>query len=554
MSQRRPLLIVLLLSLCLGAPRPAPAQLAGVQPVVEVGANLAHNAITATQSVITAIESVLQTANMVLELTPVEEVIVGGQIAEDMALLAEIVVSAELLWYDLQSLESQITVLFGLDNAPDTRVGLDARLLEIRQFYYNSLTFAMRTQTLVMTMFRTVEHVSRLIDAVGALIGNMQVNQVLIQTRRPRSAKHSPLWKSSKRPGSGPTQWTDSPRASSWQVWTRSTSSAWKTIHATRRDRVEITTTLIDDITAAFLAALATRRDQPGGLLPGHPLPLRDDYLLQRLCHGHHARHRAWGCPGRFGRLCHGCHGLLLPDGQPLSHRPGRVGHRHPVGAGGTGGTILTVEMIQKPSFIMTEGLKAAYPVADQASWFERIWASVKMLNKPGEMVAYWFVVLAFLAITTHHMMMLIEYHLAVMCAAVLIPWGLWSATSSVGEFAVGWLTGGFIRALVSTAMLGIALPLFALLNKPAEGFITLYNTVMLIGGAFIFAVLAWVIPARAAGIASRGMSLAVHGGALTAQAMTFARFGMMAQGAGAVATRAHSRMMAARQMAQAGP
>ena len=40
----------------------------------------------------------------------------------------------------------------------------------------------MRTQTLVMTVFRTVEHVSRLIDAVGALIGNMQGNQVLIQT------------------------------------------------------------------------------------------------------------------------------------------------------------------------------------------------------------------------------------------------------------------------------------------------------------------------------------------------------------------------------------
>ena len=97
--------------------------------------------------------------------------------------------------------------------------------------------------------------------------------------------------------------------------------------------------------------------------------------------------------------------------------------------------------------------------MADQASWFERIWASVKMVNKPGELVAYWFVVLAFLAITTHHMMMLIEYHLAVMCAAVLIPWGVWSATSSVGDFAVGWLTGGFIWALVRTAMLGIPCP-----------------------------------------------------------------------------------------------
>ena len=93
-------------------------------PVIEIGANLTQNSITATQSVITAIEAVLQTANQVLELTPVDEIIVGGQIAEDLALLAEIMVSAELVWYDLQSLEAQITMLFGLDNAPDTRAGL----------------------------------------------------------------------------------------------------------------------------------------------------------------------------------------------------------------------------------------------------------------------------------------------------------------------------------------------------------------------------------------------------------------------------------------------
>ena len=78
-------------------------------PVIEVGANLAQNSHDRAQSVITAVESVLQTANMVLELTPVDEVIVGGQIAEDLALLAEIMVTAELVWYDLQSLEAQIT-------------------------------------------------------------------------------------------------------------------------------------------------------------------------------------------------------------------------------------------------------------------------------------------------------------------------------------------------------------------------------------------------------------------------------------------------------------
>jgi hypothetical protein len=315
---------------------------------------------------------------------------------------------------------------------------------------------------------------------------------------------------------------------------------------------VEITTDLIDQITTAFLAALAAG---------GQNLGIYSLAILS-LC-AIIAYYKEYAMVVMYGTgLGDALAGLLvyvmgvmgyywlMVNLFPMANAALTTAIQW--GLAGTGGTPLTTEMIMRPSFIMQEGLKAAFPIADQATWFQRVWSTLKMINQPGDLLAYWFFVLAFLAITTHHMMMLIEYHLSVMCAAVLIPWGLWSATASVGEFAVGWLTGGFIRALVSTAMLGIALPLFGLLNRPAEGFITLYNTVMLVGGAFIFAVLAWVIPARAANIASRGMSLAIHGGTVTAAAMTFARFGMMAQGAGAAVTRAHSRMMAARQMTPA--
>ena len=74
------------------APVPSRAQVlgTGILPVTEVGAQLIQSTVTATQSVITAIEAVIQTANMFLELTPVDEIIVGGQIAEDLALLAEV--------------------------------------------------------------------------------------------------------------------------------------------------------------------------------------------------------------------------------------------------------------------------------------------------------------------------------------------------------------------------------------------------------------------------------------------------------------------------------
>jgi type IV secretory pathway TrbL component len=59
---------------------------------------------------------------------------------------------------------------------------------------------------------------------------------------------------------------------------------------------------------------------------------------------------------------------------------------------------------------------------------------------------------------------------LAVMLASVLIPWGIWRLTAGIAEFSLGWLTGSLIRALVSSAMVGIATPLFDLLKQPVPG------------------------------------------------------------------------------------
>jgi type IV secretion system protein TrbL len=153
--------------------------------------------------------------------------------------------------------------------------------------------------------------------------------------------------------------------------------------------------------------------------------------------------------------------------------------------------------------------------------------------------------VLSFIAITAHHMMMMIEYNLAVMLATVLVPWGIWRASAGIAEFGLGWLTGSLIRALVSSALIGIATPTFALLNRPipGTGYYTLSQTFILLGGAIIYLVLAWVIPANAARMAGQA-SLGLTGSTLMAAAMTTARFGMMAAGIGSTVTRVISPML----------
>jgi conjugal transfer/entry exclusion protein len=150
----------------------AHAQLA----VVDV-ANLGQNTMTAIESVLTTIQTILIEANQILELTPLEDMAVAGGIAEDMALLGELATQAEGLSYDIVSIQAQITALFHLDTAPDTREGLSARLAEIKTLKYQCYSYAARVQTLLRTALRTVDHLQAMLDTLSQLVGNMQGNQ-----------------------------------------------------------------------------------------------------------------------------------------------------------------------------------------------------------------------------------------------------------------------------------------------------------------------------------------------------------------------------------------
>ena len=159
------------------AARPVQAQ--GL-PVYD-NANFTQNVISAIQSVLTTIQLILVEANQILELTPLDDVMVAGGIAEDMELLGQLLEQAEGLSYDVGALETQIASLFDLDTAPDTRDGLTERMAEIKRVKFQSYRYAAKVQTLLSTAARTIEHLTGLLDTVGALIGNMQANQTHAQ-------------------------------------------------------------------------------------------------------------------------------------------------------------------------------------------------------------------------------------------------------------------------------------------------------------------------------------------------------------------------------------
>jgi hypothetical protein len=162
-------LLLLVLLVLLVWPRAASAQLA----VIDL-ANLA-------QTTITAIEEILSVANQVLELTPLEGIEISGDFASDMADLAAIASEARALSHDLGSLQAQLTALFGLPGAPNNSRELRRRVAAIRAVVADAYVYAIRAQTLITTTLHTIQHLTNLVNAIAAYVGNQSANQSLAQ-------------------------------------------------------------------------------------------------------------------------------------------------------------------------------------------------------------------------------------------------------------------------------------------------------------------------------------------------------------------------------------
>jgi type IV secretion system protein TrbL len=303
--------------------------------------------------------------------------------------------------------------------------------------------------------------------------------------------------------------------------------------------------TLIDQITAGFLSAIQAGQHA----LAAFALPILGVCALISYYREYSQTVMSSGA-GLGDALAHalvlifatGCYILILTHLFPIAQAAlDTVFYWGLLGAGGG----VSSAQLTAPSFIFLAGMQAARPIADFDTWFRAVQSAIKLAAHPIDLLAYLGILLAFGGITLHTMMMLIEFHLAVMLASVLIPWGIWRLTAGIAEFSFGWLTGSLIRALVSSAMVGIATPLFPLLAVPVPGagYFTFLQLLVLLVGSFIYLVLCWVIPAQAARLAEQA-SLGLTGSTLTSAAMGVGRFALMARGMASSASRVMSPML----------
>jgi type IV secretory pathway TrbL component len=167
------------------------------------------------------------------------------------------------------------------------------------------------------------------------------------------------------------------------------------------------------------------------------------------------------------------------------------------------------------PGTIVMNGFKAAYPMKVFADQFIGPMLPLYLVDISVAMLAYWVTVFSFGAIALAVMAALIEMKMAIATSGVLIPWAILTQTAFLGELSIANLAAGLVRILVTALIMGIAIPLFTLLAvpNPQSGVDpSVFRMVSLAVTALIFAILAWVIPNRAAAIGGRGMALAVTG------------------------------------------
>ncbi len=166
---RRQWVLSVSLVLALGWCAPAHAQLAVI------------DAANFTQNLIQAGQAIIMVANQVLELTGLDEIVLGDDLGADLGQLQELGQDAQGLQADLANIQLQIALLFDLQTAPNSSAALREQLAAIRQLTWQAYVDALRTESLLQSSVSALRHMVRLIEGLGAFLGNQQANQTLAQ-------------------------------------------------------------------------------------------------------------------------------------------------------------------------------------------------------------------------------------------------------------------------------------------------------------------------------------------------------------------------------------
>lgn len=171
---RKTLILVLLLGL--GLTPPSTAQL-----IVHDPGNATINSVTSVQTTISAVENVVQSAYMVLELTPFDDIVLSAEFLETVGTLELLIEEGQGVMGDAESARGQIARLFALDTVPTSLDAYSERMVEIKAVIYEARVYSVRVQTLMSTLKSALTHLVRIVTLIGNLTGNMQGNQAVLQ-------------------------------------------------------------------------------------------------------------------------------------------------------------------------------------------------------------------------------------------------------------------------------------------------------------------------------------------------------------------------------------
>lgn len=146
-------------------------------------ANHVSNTTTSLQTAISAAQSIIHTANWVLDLTGLDGVLGAKEYYEDLMTMQMLLRDARAIAGDIGSIARQVNHLFSLNTAPDNTSDWYKRQQEIDQTLWDVYSYATATQRLVATIDHTITHIRQFWDRIGALIGDRQTLQSLNESQ-----------------------------------------------------------------------------------------------------------------------------------------------------------------------------------------------------------------------------------------------------------------------------------------------------------------------------------------------------------------------------------